>query len=372
MSLENEGVDVNLEQPAPPPEAEVVEETPKDLRGQLQKNFKADREATEKAAKQAAKKGYQSQARQQAEEDEAATPPEGEQEVPLQPETKAPDAFAKEAKAEWANVPQVVQTAILKREQDMAKGVQELKDKYSDIDKVLAPHVEGIRKQGHTPAEAVNQLFAWMQALAANPDVAFPALARSFGYDPTRFANAPAQQQQQQVQDQQQQQQQPDQMPPWFAQFQQQYEQQIKGIYNDMAVQSQAKTQEILDNWSKGKEHFEAVRHLMAQMITSGAIPLKNGQVDLDAAYDAAIWAHPEVRAAVLAGQEQQRIDAVKKKQDAERKAQAEQAEKARKAAVSVGGGAPGGTGEANSKKPGQKGKSVRESIMEAREQLQG
>lgn len=383
MSVEdNVPLDTPVVEGTEPPQQQQQQEkpvAPKDLRGQLEKNFEDDRKAVAEKDKAAAKTGkgkqYQSQARQlAAEEGTEGTEPPQQQE---QPTVAAPEAFSKEAKAEWASVPPTVQAAILKREQDVAKGVEELKSKYSDIDKVLQPHDEAIRRHGHSRAQAVNQLFAWFQALAANPQVAFPALAKSFNYDLTGAPTLPAQTQQQQqpggVQP-------PGEVPTAvqqyitsleqrMGQFEKQYTEKLYGLESSFAQQSQAKTQEILDSWSRDKPHFQDVRQLMASLITSGAVPLNNGQVDLDGAYSMAIYANPEVRAKVMAEQEKARADELKKKQDLERLAQSKQAEAARKAGVSVGGGAPGAVGAGKPGKPGVK-KSVRESLMEAREEL--
>ena len=83
----------------------------------------------------------------------------------------------------------------------------------------------------------------------------------------------------------------------------------------------------------------------MAQLIQSGAVPLKDGQVDLDGAYDMALYANPEIRAQVLAAQEAEKAKQLKAKQEAAKKAQEAEVAKARKAGVSLGGGAPGERG---------------------------
>jgi len=175
------------------------------LRQQLERNFEADRKAT--AERDQPRKVPKSRAREHLEAEggqestEVEEPTETETEEQPEGETKAappPAGWAPEAKAEWAKVPQAVQAAVVKREQDMAKGVEEIKSKYSEIDKVLAPRMEIMRRHGHKPHEAVNQLFAWFDALSANPDVAFPALAGSFRYDLRRILGQQQQPQQQQ------------------------------------------------------------------------------------------------------------------------------------------------------------------------------
>lgn len=369
------------------PEAEPAEgpgSGRSNLRKQLEKGFEVDRKASERSAEGAAKgKAPKAKARiaggaelepAEAESVEGETP-----EAPDQPKTAAPEAFSKEAKAEWAKVPPTVQAAILKREGDVAKGVEELKGKYKDLDAALTPHMNAIRQHGHSPAQAVTQLFSWFQALGANPDVAFPALAKSFGYDLGRLAPKAATVTPAADPNAQPGAQPAGEIPPAVQtyinsmkteldQIKQAFSQELGGLKNTFQQQSEAKTNEILANWSKGKAHFEAVRALMAQLIQSGAVPLKDGQVDLDGAYEAAIWANPEIRAKVQA-----ELDAVaqaerKKKADAAKKAQEEQASKARKAAVSLTGGPPGDGTTAPARKG--KGKSVRDSILEAREEL--
>ena len=351
---------------------------PQSLRQQLENNFEADRKATAKANEKSRdkKSGYTSRARQAAAEDaEQEGTEQPEQQQQQQQVAPPPEAFAKEAKAEWANVPPTVQAAIIKREEDVARGVQQLQQRYADIDQAIQPFAEQIRAGGKTPAQAVGQLFAWFNALANNPKEAFPALAKSFGY---QFGEqAP-------VQGQQPQGQQPEgEVPPAVQQYinsieqklqqmGQQFSEQINGVQQTFAAQNQAKTQEILDNWSRDKKYFPQVRQTMARLIQSGEIPLNNGQVDLDKAYETAVWAVPDVRSALIADQKAAEEKAAKDAADAERKAQQAQAEKARKAGVGLAGGAPGAPAQPGAKGPKGKGKSVRESILEAREQLNG
>lgn len=297
-----------------------------------------------------------------------------------QQQTQAPEAFSKEAKAEWANVPPNVQAAILKREQDTAKGVEELKGKYTELDKALQPHMEAIRKHGHTPAQAVGQLFAWFQALANNPKEAFPALAKSFNFDPATVfgAQQPVQGQQgQQPQGQQQVSQQTQQaagqaeIPDSLKQYISSLEENLKKMLNPITQEignmktayqreSEEKTNTILMNWAKDKPHFEEVRQHMGYLVGSGAVPLKDGKIDLDSAYDMAIHAVPTVRAKVLAAQAEKDRKEAAAKVEAERKAQAEQAAKARGAGISVNSGAPGAPGQ-----PGQQRQRARKSVRE-------
>jgi hypothetical protein len=294
----------------------------------------------------------------------------------------------------WADLPPQVQQAVLKRETDTAKGVEALKNQYKDIDGALASRQELIRNTGHTPAQAVNQLFLWFEALTADvervkrgiPAQAFPALAQSFGLDPRIAYAAYAQQAQpQQAQTQQRPAAQGDgaaapaapEIPPqlqewWQGQLQQLGSvlgQRFGSIEQQMQQQGLSKANEVLDIWSKGKPHFDEVRMTMAQLLQSGMVPaLPNGNADLDKAYDMALYALPEVRAKVLADANKAAETQRKAKEAAERKAQQEQADKARRAAVALSPSAPGAQPQPERKK----GKSVRESLSEAMEELSG
>lgn len=391
-------VDTEIEAPA---EVQVpLNEAPTDgpgsgrgaIRKELEKNTEAARKAAEPRQERRGKV-TKSRVRQEEEAVEAEAAAEGEpalEEEVLEEALegpKPPEGWTKEAKAEWEILSPAVQAAVSKRETDMSKGVEDLKKKYSEIDQALQPRMDTIRRHGHTPGQAVNQLFAWFDALSANPGVAFPALAHSFKFDLRQIPGLlPQQQAAQQAAQQANQQQAPaageqpeispavqrliDMQRQQIEELRQGFSNQIGQLSNNFQQASQQKTEEILATWARDKPYYEEVRRTMAQLIASQTVPpMSNGMADLDKAYDMALYALPEVRTKVLAEQEQKRITELKAKRETEKKAQQEQADKARKAAAgSLAGGAPG-----NPVQP-QKGKmktrSVRESIMEAREAL--
>lgn len=298
---------------------------------------------------------------------------------------KPPSSLRKTELADWDKAPDTIKKAMLRREEEMARGVEELKGRYAEFDHALAPHVDAIKRHGHTPAAAVSQLFAWFQALATNPKVAFPVLAQSFGYDINDFSTrqaaaaqvaqaggaapaapaapeagaAPAQPQYA--------------LPPEYIQLLDgtwqkigTLEQQLNQFRAMQAADSQAKTQTIIENWAKDKPHFEDVRVLMSKLIESGVVPLKDGQVDLDGAYDAAIYASRDVRAKIQADEQAKAAAALKSKADAERAAQQAAADRARGASRSLAPSAPGSAGPASAASKQKKGASVKESIMAA------
>jgi hypothetical protein len=357
-----------------------------DIRKSLEKNFAEDRKRQEKSVRDRETGQFKGKGKRQVDEyKEATSEPDadtGIEVTPAEPTTEPPTAWAKEAKAEWAQVPAAVQQAILKREEDSTKGVDELKKRYSELDQALAPRLELIRQHGHSPAQAVNQLFQWFEALRADvdrvrqgqPAAAFHALVKSYGLDPAVVfgqpqavpAAQPAAKEAKAAEEA------PAEIQKYIADLQKEIgdlkngiTQKIGTLENTFAAQSQAKTEEMLANWAKDKPYYEDVRHLMGRLIATNAVPpLSNGNADLDKAYDMALYALPEIRTKVLAEQQAKAEAERKAKADAERKAQQEAAEKARRASGSLSLGAPGAPAS-QQKKPTQR-KSVSDSIREA------
>jgi len=334
---------------------------------------------------------------------------EGEEQGRTEPKPKtetqtAPTAWDKTAKASWNELPAPVKAAVLKREKDVEKGVQALKNQYAEVDQAIAPYSQTIRQFNKTPGQAVGQLFAWFDALAKDPDQAFPALLQSYRYDPRRLMTSygidldkviqvhqwmqqqqGGQQGQQPLQNGQYQQpgqvQQEEQISPAVQSYINKLEERLNGFQNQVgqtfngmaqsfAEQQQAKTQEMLEQWASDKPHFENVRVMMGHLLTpdpttgNAAIPLRDGRVDLDAAYDAAVHAHPEIRAQVWADQQAKTEAARQAKLVEQQKAQQEKVAKARRAAGSVTSSAPGT--EVGRRQVPSKGLSVRDSLKQS------
>ena len=302
--------------------------------------------------------------------------------APAAPATNAvpaPESLPKEVKAEWDKTPPAIQAAFVKREADMAKGVEELKSRYSLIDQAIAPHNDALRQMNATPGEAVNRMFLWFKALAGSPQQAFPELAKSMGIDWTRLIT-PQGQAQEAAQGT------GSGTPPeipepvkayvgtlenqvkQLTQYVQQIGNRFGSVEQNLNTQNEARTKENLNIWSTGKTYFEDVRQDMARLIETGIVPLKDGQVDLDTAYERAIYLNPEVRAKVLAEQQQANQQVQQTAAAATTAAQQTQVNKARKASVSLPSSSPGNTSIGNGamkKKPGER-TPVRESLKQA------
>jgi hypothetical protein len=299
------------------------------------------------------------------------------------PTRDAPTSWSKEAKAEWQNLSPRLRAEIHKREADMGRGAsavhkenEQIKQNvaqfaeqhqqiYGEIDQAIRPFAQTIQNFGKTPGQAVGQLFAWFDALARNPDEAFPALIRSYKYNPDRMlakygyyrvnpqTGRPQQPQQSEI-------------PPSVQQYIGALEQRINSIDQRWSQQEQTNAQQqeainaenterMLNQWAEGKEHFAEVRVLMGHLLTpdpntgQAPIPLKpDGTVDLETAYK---WA---VRAKIGARAE----------------AQQNYAAKARRKASSITNSAPGRNNDGSRQREQPRGTSVRDSIKDAIRQV--
>ncbi len=291
---------------------------------------------------------------------------EGNTETAPQAQSAAPKAWSKEEKALWNDLPEAARAAITRREADTEKGVQELRTRYQDIDTAVAPYKAVMTQNNVTPGQAISQLFKWHMELAGpNKVQAFQQLAKSFGIDPATIAATPDAAEKPANVDPNNPI--PENLRPVISGL----ESRIKTFEEQNAAAAQSAAKQTWVNWSKDKPHAETVRGLMAQLINGDLAliqagqpqvsnTINNGSIDMDAAYQAAIYAHPEVRTTLL--QEEQA------KRDKETRAAAE---KARKAGASVRSGAPAGTvNGATTNTP--KVESVRDSIARALAEVRG
>jgi len=250
----------------------------------------------------------------------------------------------------WPTLSPEAQKAFARIEEGARKGVEQLRTRYQELDNAVAPYRDTIKRLGFQEAQAVDQLFKWQMALAGPDKIrAFVHLMQSHGVDPATFANA-LQSTQGAAQ--------PNAIPPEFLNELNGLKQKIGQFDQHFATQTRSQAEQTVMTWAKDKPHYQKVRGLMGQFIQSGAVPLKDGNVDLDAAYDMAIHAHPEVRGLVF--QEQQQAAA------AERKAAAE---KARKAGSSMRTGTPAPIAPANGLDKQYRNESARDSIKRAFEE---
>lgn len=235
-------------------------------------------------------------------------------------------------KSTWDKLDKESQQAILEREKEVSNGFAQVSQRLKsleEVEKVLAPRAQTIQQFGVSQAQVVDRLFQWMEALGhPNPAVksqAFKNLAQNFGLNLEQLTPKQQENSEQQVNNNSNQD--PNNPPQWFGEFTQQVQSEIGTLKQTLDSQKQAAADAFVANWAKDKKYYNDVRQLMGQLLSSGAIPMKGDQLDLDGAYETAIKIHPQVAAQV-----QQEI-AEKAKADAKAKSEQEAKERAAKLA---------------------------------------
>jgi hypothetical protein len=272
-------------------------------------------------------------------------------ELKLQPEAKpAEQPQAKDPTASWSAAdreafkswPEAAQLQFLRRYKEMEAGVtrkfQEvahLRD-FEPVAELFRPYEAQLKMQGLKASDVINQWASAEAALRQDPASALKQLGRMYGVDVqiggqggTQPANSPVNVPLD------------GQNPSWIAgdPEHQRLRQEVDYLKQLQQQQERTHFQGQVNAFASAKgvdgklahPYFEQVRTRMGAAIASlpdGAVP------DLEALYQEAIWAHPEVREELLAAQR----DAAKREQ--ERQAR-EKAAAAARAGVSIGSGAP-------------------------------
>lgn len=279
------------------------------------------------AVNTAAEKAPATQARQ------SEAKPEANQQVA--PAKGMPKAWAKENQTLWDSLPAATQDFLLAREDQVEKGFEKHRgtaESYRQLDSVLAPLDPMIQSYGTNRVDFVRQLAGWHQALANNPQEAFPALARAYGYSINQGPSAAEQAQQPgYVTDPR-----VDQLTPVVSQLQQK----LLDAERREAEAQMRQTSEMVSKWASDKPHYDKVRIDMGLLIKAAA---ESGrEMSLDEAYQKATWANPEI------------ADQLKKAEfEAIQKKAAEDAKKAKLAAVSASTRPAAGPAANGAEKPG-------------------
>lgn len=253
-----------------------------------------------------------------------------------------PGSWSAEGKAAFADLPSKVQDEIFRREGDRERHfsqkmaqLSKTAQHYAAMDELLEPHRENFAMHGVNPVELFRQYIAYDKGMSKDPIGTIRFLAKKAGVDLSTL-NPEAD---------------GEVIDPEIAKLRTQLDEQGQQI-------SSFKTQQQQDQDAVGRQrrealfnhvddfarttddggklkypHFEELRTTMAALFTSAA---QSGQkIDMDAAYEKALWASPSHRDVIMANQ----------RLDAERKAVKEKkahATKAAKAGSSVAG-SPGG-----------------------------
>lgn len=231
--------------------------------------------------------------------------------APASPALEVPKTWRSEAAAKWATIDPQVQAEILKREEDIFKGLEGYKADAGlgrQFQQVVAPYQQIFQQSGINPMQQVSELMRAHVALATGtPEQKqqfFQRLAQDYGVQ--LGGDAPY-------------------VDPQVAGLQKQLsdlQSRLMGRERQEATTMQENLQREIDTFAADPKHphFDEVASDIAGLIRSGAAK------DLADAYEKAVWANPVTRA-----KEQARLTA---ESDAKRAADAAAKAEAAKKAV--------------------------------------
>lgn len=224
-------------------------------------------------------------------------------EVEAKPKPRAPFGLPKAIRDKFESIDPEVQEFLSKtlKENLDQKANEGRRGPMKEVEQALSPLMGELQNAGVTPAQYVKRMVEYTYALG-HPQAKYNAiaqLARDYQIDLSLFANAKTDdktENKEQVHDA---------IPP-------ELNAKLDNIINEFTqlktTQKSGNEKAALDtinSWAgfdpmtnefKAKPFFPHVRQTMHSLISSGAVPLKDGKIDLDGAYDAACYAHPEIR----------------------------------------------------------------------------
>jgi hypothetical protein len=238
-------------------------------------------------------------------------------------ELQAPNHWPKDFAAKFEALDAPAQHMFMERYKDLegdytkkTQAIAKYKKRQDAFDEIMAPFKSQFERAGMDDVGAVRQLLAAHDYLRKDPANAINWLASQYGVDIGAIGNDPA------LEDEF--------ADPQVKQLQQQVAQLTGFIQNQQTQQQsyeQASTQSFIDQFAAETDasgnpahpHFETVRSVMGSLISSG------NATDLKSAYEAAVYANPELRQEelkrVAASQSQAKVktEAVQKAKKAQR-----------------------------------------------------
>lgn len=260
------------------------------------------------------------------EPDEASDDDEAEDEPAEAAELEAlpaPNHWPKDFAAKFEALDAPAQHMFMERYKDLegdytkkTQAIAKYKKRQDAFDEIMQPFKGDFERAGMDDVGAIRQLLAAHDYLRKDPQNAIAWLANQYGVDTSAIGNDSA------VEDEF--------ADPQVKQLQQQVAQLTGFIQNQQTQQQsheQASTQSFIDQFAAETDasgnpahpHFETVRSVMGSLISSG------NATDLKSAYEAAVYANPELRQAelerVAAKQSQAKVktEAVQKAKKAQR-----------------------------------------------------
>ena len=233
----------------------------------------------------------------------------------------------KDEAAEWSKTPAKIQEFVQRRTSEMMAGLDQYKTAANfgnNVYKEIQPYEANIRSLGLSPEKAVGEFFKNDYILRtgtpAQKQQAATNLLNYYGIDTgTLNSEQPY-------------------VDPQINNLQSQLQQMQAYIQQQSQNSEQAEMASLNSEIAKvaqGKEHFDAVRPQMAALLQS------NPAMNLETAYEQAIWAHPDIRNSLIAKQQEDaRKESAKKAAEAKTAASINFQARGRLPATSDTGGA--------------------------------
>lgn len=230
-------------------------------------------------------------------------------EVPSSAPITAPKTWRKEAQAEWEKLPPTVKAEVLKREEDMFRGLEGYKQEATfgkSVTNALARHMPTLQQYGIDPVQQISGLMDAHHTLAfgdpATKAALFQKIAADYGVDLRQFADQEAPFTDPQVKT--------------LMEHVKSLESKLSSYETTQQTQTLEKTKAEIDSFlsDPAYPYAKELTADMAQIITAGMAK------DLKGAYEKAIWQNPTVRAKELARQQKESAEQtrVKTQQTAE------------------------------------------------------
>ena len=206
------------------------------------------------------------------------------------PHVAPPPSWSIAAKGEFDALPKAVQEAVARREDEVNRGLAELRDYKS-----LKPYAEAAQRSGVTLPQALERYSAAERLLDSNPIEGIRWFCEQYGVDPRQLMGQQPAQQQQAPQYQQNYQQQ----VPQYGPDLQPVLSRLQSIEQRAAAREEAERQALFSDAEAKIEKFYAdpANRYANDVSNQMAALLKSGQATtLEDAYQTAIWANPDIR----------------------------------------------------------------------------
>jgi hypothetical protein len=253
----------------------------------------------------------------------SATPSPGATPAPTPSATEAPKTWRPEVREKWAIVPPEVQAEILKREEDMFRGLDVYKadaESGRRFGQVFAPHMNLLKQVGADPVALTTEFMNAHILLATGTPQAKQQFMRDLmqhygvSLDPTQSSGD----------------------APYVDPSVSALREELNGVKSQLSARErqehnarQADLQRQQAEWTKNLETFanDKANEYFFEVANDIAEIVRRGETDIKKAYDMACAMNPTVRAKIIERETAQRLEA-------QRKADAEAAAKAKEAAA--------------------------------------